>query len=172
MVYFNTSLNVSTLLELAYEINSEDPEGMEAYSNLAYINTFITPNGCDGKGGLVDSCGVCNGNGNCSCEAPNQFDICGVCNGNGSTCYCAFTTWRNLSSTFLDETILFGDINELEETMESTRKELNLIVSLLLSDPNQFPCYQLSTTIDQIKQVNSLVQNYTTQANAFLSNLT
>ena len=51
-------------------------------------------NGCDGKGGSIDSCGVCGGNSS-SCLGCDgvpysglEFDDCGVCNGNNKNMDC------------------------------------------------------------------------------------
>ena len=45
--------------------------------------------GCDGLGGVVDACGVCNGDGTTcgGCDGKGGVvDTCGVCNGDGTSC--------------------------------------------------------------------------------------
>lgn len=58
--------------------------------------------GCDGMGGSVDECGVCDGDGSScfdfGCDgAGGTVDACGICDGDGSSCSSIAVSWGGVA---------------------------------------------------------------------------
>jgi len=97
-LWFVSTAQTNTTTIIQYYAGSLGPGGVPVYSSqtvdnalipiFADVQIVVTANGCNGKGGVVDYCGNCGGDGSqcppLGCDQRGgSYDICGVCNAFG-----------------------------------------------------------------------------------------
>jgi hypothetical protein len=156
---------MDTSFTISYSAVSTDTSGIARQFNTAQLTIEVVANGCDGFGGEVDRCNVCNGDGKCSpygCDGQgNELDFCGDCNGNNTGCACALSSWRNGTSAQLDEAIVHGNLAGLNHVIKYTEGVLDEVTRLLYSGKSLL-CSEYTEVLAKIREMQSKTRQYNT----------
>lgn len=162
-------------IELTYKVVSMDANGDMVESDNATITVLVYANGCDGKGGQFDGCGVCNGNDRCppfGCDQlGNVTDRYNICNGAGDTCACAITEWRGYTTRQLDNSVLFGDLTHLNNVMTETQDLLDEVAELLLAGEEALTCPEYTEALTRVRRLQRRTETYNSKFVSFLNRL-
>lgn len=169
MAYFLTTSPVSYTATVRYRAVSYDVRAESALvaSEWAEIVVRVEVTGCDGQGGEMDWCGVCEGDGRCEpygCDGEgSRLDVCGECDGFGESCRCSLANWRGYQTEELDKSVLFYDLAHLNEAMEAMKSVADEVTSLLLeSDERRISCANVTTALANVKRLQAKTYIYNT----------
>lgn len=169
IAYFITREPVDYTTSVRYRgvTYSIDDPTTPIYSNWATITIVVTVNGCDGIGGVLDHCGVCNGNGHCApfgCDGlGSTLDECGVCNGTNESCQCSVANWRGFSTETLDKSIFYYDLRHLNDTISSADATIAGVTDLLLAGEggyDELTCLQYSDALARVRMLQAKTVTY------------
>jgi len=137
-------------------------------SEWVTLPVSVRANGCDGHGGTIDRCGVCNGNGTCApfgCDGQgDNLNQCGMCNV-ADNCSCILSNYRALPTPTLDKSILFYDLGHLDGTLTTTTIMLREVTDLVLNGSYTLNCTEFSFIMAKM----SRLQTWATLYGGFLS---
>ncbi len=163
MIWFKSEAPESKTLELRYRAVSRDEHGEIVYSETdqgsvswGVVEIQVTAIGCDGAGGKLDLCNVCNGLNECppyGCDGQGgRKDECGVCRGNGDTCPCVISRWRGRGERQLDPMLFNFELDNLSEYARETNLLLDRVTDLLTSAyAASLPCARISDALSRVK---------------------
>ncbi|ELR19749.1 uncharacterized protein ACA1_201060 [Acanthamoeba castellanii str. Neff] len=168
VAYFLTTSPVSYTATVRYRAVSYDARAESALvaSEWAEIVVRVGVTGCDGQGGEMDWCGVCEGD-RCEpygCDGEGSLlDVCGVCDGYGESCRFSLANWRGYETEELDKSVLFYDLAHLNEAMEAMKCVVDDVTSPLLeSDERRISCANVTTALANVKRLQAKTYIYNT----------